>query len=320
MDFFDLSQRHGTLTWSLDWAFAELRPLLPSQPQLGVQLLTAERPRLHFLAFVLAVTPGPATVDAVNDALTKPMRDVLADMGVSHIRGLRRLLGRIPHKVMERQHYQLLARLLGDASAAAVLHHVAEVSPELLDNIRALPPDMRSPVIVDAIAHIAGAAQHVLLWTDVVAARLQRQPAEVRQKLARRRFHGELRTGLEKLLDSLPALDAAPPQLIGAAIRIDPQTTHPFKSLFDIGTERALIALSGQQDFADQANIPQAIESPWPMIGSLWPAASPITNRSQTGRNVPRLLAGRDEMKHVCGTVDSRQRGRDGRTAKATRQ
>jgi hypothetical protein len=221
MSLVDLTERHGILAWPLGWALTELLPAASAQPDLGVKLLTIMRPRLHFLAFVLATSSRPVTPETIDQALHKPMREVLADMGLSGVRGLRRLLGRIPGKLMEREHYQLLAQLLSDASAAPILHHMPEVSAELLVNLRDLPPALRVPAVVDAIAHLPGAAPHVLMWVDIVSARLQCAPGETRAQLGRCRSHAELRTQLEKLLDALPALDAAPPQIIQSAVRID---------------------------------------------------------------------------------------------------
>jgi hypothetical protein len=221
MSLVDLTERQGTLAWPLGWAFAELLPAASTRPDLGLKLLTTARPRLHFLAFVLATSARPATPELIDQALHKPMRKVLADMGLSGRRGLRRLLGRIPGKLMEREHYQLLAHLMADASAAPILHHVTEVSGELLVNIRDLPPMLRAPAVIDAIAHIPGAAQHVLMWIDIVSARLQCAASETQTQLGRCRSHAELRSQLEKLVDALPALDAAPPQVIGHAVRID---------------------------------------------------------------------------------------------------
>jgi hypothetical protein len=221
MELTDLDKRQGTLAWPLAWAAAELLVLAAEQPQLALDVLTAPRPRLHLLAFLLAMSTTTPTAAMLKDALRRPVRDVLGDLGFAKLRGLRRLLGRIPGGTLQRSDYRLLADLLADPSAAQVLYHATEVSTELLANLRGLPKELRSPVIVDAIAHIPGAARHVLIWIDIVSARLRCAPEESRTQLGRCRSHEELRTQLETLLDALPALDAAPPQLIGSAVRID---------------------------------------------------------------------------------------------------
>jgi hypothetical protein len=217
----DLTDRHATLAQPLGWAFSQFLPVASAHPALGLRLLTAERPRLHFLAFVLAMTSRTITAEAIDHALGKSMREVLADMGLCEVRGLRRLLGRIAGSVMEREHYRLLASLLVKPTAASVLHHATEVSGALLENIRDLPSAMRSPVIVQAIAHMEGAALHVLQWIDIVAARLQRSSQDIQRQVGRCASLGELRTELNKLLDALPALEAAPPKTVEAAARVD---------------------------------------------------------------------------------------------------
>lgn len=216
-----LCQRHSTLAWPLGWALVEILPLASRYPALGLKLLMAERPRLHFVAFVLALQASPVAADTIDQALTKPMKEVLAGMGLAETRGVRRVLGRISGSVMERQHYQLMASLLADPSAAPVLHHAPEVSAELLENIRTLPSGMRSSVIVNAIAHISGAGQHVLKWIDIIAARLGASPPGIQKRLGECKSLGELRAELAKLLDALPALEIAPPKVVGDAVRVD---------------------------------------------------------------------------------------------------
>ena len=222
MELTNLNARNGTLAWPLGWTGPDLLAVAAAQPAISLQLLTAERPRLHFVAFVLAMTPQPASVDTIDQAINRPMREVLANLGLSGLRGVRRALGRIPGKVLERERYRLLAKLLAEPSAAAVLHHAPEISGELLDNLNALPEVLRSPVIVDAIAHIPDAAENVLVWIEIVASRLPQFSAEqIRKRLGSCGSLSELRTELEKLLDALPALEAAPPKLVRNAMRID---------------------------------------------------------------------------------------------------
>src|SRR5476649_1267772 len=201
MELTNLNARNGTLAWPLGWAGPDLLAVAAAQPAISLQLLTAERPRLHFVAFVLAITPHPASVDTIDQAINRPMREVLASLGLSGLRGVRRVLGRIPGKVLERERYQLIARLLAEPSAASVLHHAPEISAELLGNLSALPEAMRSPVIVDAIAHIPGAAEHVLVWIEIVASRLASSSGQIQRRLGGCGSLGELRTELEKLLD-----------------------------------------------------------------------------------------------------------------------
>lgn len=217
----ELFERQSTLAWPLGWAFADVLPLASFQPDLALDLLTAKRPRLHFLAFVLATAPGTLAAETISQALRKPVKEVLASLGLPGLRGVRRVLGRIPGPVMEREHYRLIAALLADSSAAPVLHHATEVSAELLENIRSLPPVMRSPVIINAIAHIPGAGQHVLQWIDIIAGRLEGSPPAIQKRLGGCKSLVELRTELTKLLDGLPALEVAPPRVVGSAVRVD---------------------------------------------------------------------------------------------------
>lgn len=77
-------------------------------------------------------------------------------------------------------------------------------------------------MIVDAIAHIAGAAAHILLWTEVVSLRLPAlSTTGVRRRIGQCDSLPALRAELTKLLDSLPALEVAPPKCVGMAVRVD---------------------------------------------------------------------------------------------------
>src|SRR5471030_1026292 len=93
MEFTNLNARNGTLAWPLGWAGPDLLAVATAQPTISLQLLTAERPRLHFVAFVLAMTPHPASADTIAQAINRPMREVLASLGLSGLRGVRRVLG-----------------------------------------------------------------------------------------------------------------------------------------------------------------------------------------------------------------------------------
>jgi len=134
MDMPHFAAHSSTLAWPLGWAGPDLLALAATRPSVGLQLLAAERPRPHLLAFVLAMAPQPASAELIDQALTRPMRDVLAGLGYADLRGLRRFLGRIPGRVLEREQYLLIAKLLSDPSAALVLHHMPEISAELLGN------------------------------------------------------------------------------------------------------------------------------------------------------------------------------------------
>lgn len=215
-------RRPDTLAAPLGWILEDLARAIALKPAIASELLTAERPRLHLLAFVLAMTPKPLSADDIDLALTKPMRDALADHGVGDLKGSRRALGRIKGPIIAREDYRLLAKLLAEPSAALLLHHMDEISGELLLNIETLPEIMRSTVIVEAVAHLRDGATLVLLWTEIIACRLHMPSVErLRRRLGQCRSHSELRTELEKLLDALPALETAPPPIIREAQRVD---------------------------------------------------------------------------------------------------
>lgn len=210
-----------TLAAPLGWVLADLARTITLKPAVGSALLTAERPRLHLLAFVLAMTPKSLSADDMRLALTKPMRDVLADHGFGALKGSRRVLGRIRGPIIAREEYRLLAKLLAEPSAASLLHHMDEISGELLLNIETLPAIMRSKAIIEALAHLRDGATLILLWTEIIARRLHVSADRLRGRLGQCRSHSELRTELEKLLDALPTLETAPPPMIDEAQRID---------------------------------------------------------------------------------------------------
>jgi hypothetical protein len=210
------------LSQVLGWAEEEVLDLAKSVPGLALQLLTAPQHRLHLVAFVLAVGNGSARSALVRDALTLPVRDVLAELGLSKIKGLRRVLGRIRGRVLDREHYRRVTSLLSEPRTAHVLHHVSDVTPELVDNLSGLPLSLRTHAIVDAIGHLPNAATYLVQWTEVLASRLSvTSVTVVQEKIGGGSNLSELRTNVSKLLDTLPALQSPPPKVIAHALRID---------------------------------------------------------------------------------------------------
>ena len=215
-------QHQLPLSHALGWTGPELLELAKDYPGLALQLLTVPKQRLHFVAFVLAMTAPPVSADLVRQAVTLPAREVLGHLGLSEMRGVRRVLGRIYGPVLDRHRYQEIAALLSEPNTAQVLHHVSEVTPELLANLGTLPLPLRSHVVADAIGHIPNAAAHLLEWTEIVAARLPKLSVQdVQETIGDSCSFVDLKTRLTRLLDALPALEAPPPRVIHHAMRID---------------------------------------------------------------------------------------------------
>jgi hypothetical protein len=215
-------QHQLPLSQAFGWTGPDLLGLAKVYPSLALELLTISKQRLHFLAFVLAMTAPPPSADLVHDAVTLPAREVLGRLGLSEVRGLRRVLGRIYGPVLDRDQYQEIATLLSEPTTAQVLHHVTEVTPELLTNLSALPLTLRSPVIADAIGHIPNAAARLIELTEIVAARLPKLSGrEIQETVGDSCSFGDLKTRLTRLLDALPALEAPPPRVVRHAMRID---------------------------------------------------------------------------------------------------
>ena len=217
-----MTQHLLPLSHALGWAGPELLGLAKDYPDLALQLLTVPKQRLHFVAFVLAMTAPPVTPDLARQALTLPAKEVLARLGLADLRGVRRVLGRVYGPVLERERYQEIASLLSEPTTAKVLHHAGEVTPELLSNLSALPLILRSPVVANAIGHIPNAAAHLVEWTELVAARLTGLSArEVQETIGDSCSFVDLKARLTRLVDALPALEAPPPKVIHHATRID---------------------------------------------------------------------------------------------------
>jgi hypothetical protein len=215
-------QHQLPLSHALGWAGPELLDLAKDYPGLALQLLTLPKQRLHFVAFVLAMTAAPVSADLVHQAVTLPAREVLRCLGLSEVQGIRRVLGRIYGPILERDRYREIAGLLSEPTTARVLHHASEVTPELLANLSALPLTLRSPVITDAIGHIPNAAVHLIEWTEIVAARLPKLSVrDVQERVGDSCSFIDLKTRLTRLLDALPALEAPPPRVVHHAMRVD---------------------------------------------------------------------------------------------------
>ena len=217
-----MTQLQLPLSHVLGWTGPELLGLAKEHPGLALQLLTVPKQRLHFVAFVLAMTAPPVSADLARQAVSLPAKEVLGHLGLSELRGVRRVLGHIYGPVLDRHRYQEIATLLAEPNTAQVLHHVSEVTPELLTNLSTLPLTLRSHVIADAIGHIPNAAAHLVEWTEIVAARLAKLSVrDVQETVGDSCSFVDLKRRLTRLLDALPALEAPPPRVVHHAIRID---------------------------------------------------------------------------------------------------
>lgn len=230
---------NAALTCSLGWAQAPVLAAVVDDPNLAWHLLTVPHQRLHFLAFVLAVTVPTTPAGLLQDAIKLPMRDVLPRLGLPEIRGLRRVLGRIHGPVLDATWYRQLASLICEPNTAQILFHEPEITPELLANLVALPIAMRTPVIARAAGHLPGAAVRIVQWTEIVSARLSTRSAEdIQGSIGDSHSLTDLKSRLTKLLDALPALDGPPPRVLRNARRVDPpshirQLGRHFKNCLD---------------------------------------------------------------------------------------
>lgn len=102
-------QHQLPLSHALGWAGPELLGLARDYPEIALQLLTVPKQRLHFVAFVLAMTAPPVTPDLVRQAITSPAKEVLGRLGLADLRGVRRVLGRVYGPVLERDRYPDMA-------------------------------------------------------------------------------------------------------------------------------------------------------------------------------------------------------------------
>lgn len=227
------------LSCALGWAQAPVLAAVVDDPSLAWHLLTVPHQRLHFLAFVLAVTKPTTPPALLRDAIKLPMRDVLPRLGLSEIRGLRRLLGRIHGPVIDGIWYRQLASLICEPNTAQILFHEPEITPELLANLAALPIPLRTPVIARAAGHLPGAALRIVQWTEIVSARISTRSAkDIQDAIGDSHSLTDLKSRLTNLLDALPALEGPPPRVIRNACRVDPpsqirQLGRHFKNCLD---------------------------------------------------------------------------------------
>ena len=210
----------GSLLASLGWMGKVLGPLIQEHPAIASSLLLTSRVHLHAMALALSVTDR-VTPELVAAALDSPVKELLRQLPLPEPRGMRRLLGRLPHAILPREDYQRAAALLADASAANVLRHAPSVTSALLMNLDQLPPRMRTPVVLRAIGDHADAGKYLLQWIDVVTARLPgTPPSTLPDLISRSRSLVQLQSGLRHFIDELPALSESPPEKISHATRL----------------------------------------------------------------------------------------------------
>jgi hypothetical protein len=203
------------------WATPLLIAQLQASPKLANALLRLNQSRMHLVALAFTVAEDSQRV-SIPTLLTLPMGEALFRILGRELPGTKRILTRLPSKILSREGYQALISLLSEPASAAVLRHWvdAKLSDSTLRVLYELPAPLR-PVLVRLVPcvrrldHLPEGLRHLVsrgaaptfddLVTDLAA---QHQPSQ---------FVARLRT----LVENLPLPQLLPPSYVSAATRID---------------------------------------------------------------------------------------------------
>jgi hypothetical protein len=203
------------------WATPLLIAQVHASPKLANALLGLNQSQMHLIALAFAVAEDSQPV-SISTFLILPTGEALSRILGREPPGTKRILSKLPPKILSREGYKALIGLLSDPGSAAILRHLvdAKLSDATLRVLYELPAALR-PVLVrlvpcvrrldhlpDGLRHLAsrGAAS---TFDDLVAdLAVQHQPSQ---------FVARLRT----LIEDLPLPQLLPPPHVSTATRID---------------------------------------------------------------------------------------------------
>jgi hypothetical protein len=215
----------GYLFTPLGWAAQPLAAMIKTEPALLTRVFELDKPRMHVIALALAHfdgNPGPQIAAVLFES---SFREVL-HRAVGRVPiGIKRVLRRLPPKVLSRPGYLRLIKLLNDPDMAKLLHHFdeTEISDSMIQVLYEIPVELRPALAglarfiesFERLDHLPnglrwltyrGAAESFeALVTDLSA---HVQPAQ---------FVARLKT----LVSELPLPQTLPPLQIGNARRVD---------------------------------------------------------------------------------------------------
>lgn len=215
-----VQRRPGFLLAPLGWAAERLVRAAQYDPALLAELVHLSRSRMHLVALALAHLDGAAPPELARILLRGSARQTLdAVLGQRPI-GLKRVVRRLPDRVLENKSYRRLLQLLDDPAAAKLLHHADEIDDAAIKVVDDTPPALRSVAFtlhgwfggmasladgLKVLADRGAAASFDALIADLA---LLRQPKQFMAKI-------------NCLVESLPLPDLLPPSWAGHARRID---------------------------------------------------------------------------------------------------
>jgi hypothetical protein len=145
-----IRRRRGFLLLPFSWAAKWLETAAGKDASLLEDVFQFSPKRMHLLALALAHLEEHDSLERAPLLLRGTAVDILDRSFGRPIPGLKRLIKRMPPRVLARESYRDLIKLLQDPSAAEVLRHASEIDDESLAAILAMPKMLHPFVITMA--------------------------------------------------------------------------------------------------------------------------------------------------------------------------
>lgn len=211
----------GYLMEPIGWAGQQLARLAGEDPASLTGLLSISKARMHVIALVLAQAQETDLSISLADLLGQRLGDVLVRLRPAVPAGLKGVVRRLPNRVLNPGSYRLLLSLMADPDVARLLAHGPEIDDRRLQALADTPPALR-PV---AMATMEGELDALVGLTEslawLAARRTETSDEGLIADLAGRRQPRQLVARLRRLVEDLPVPQIGPPDVVGAARRID---------------------------------------------------------------------------------------------------
>lgn len=207
----------GLLFSPLGWLAGDILRALQHKPSLLRSIAEMTSARMHLVALACSVRDDRSD-DFIEQCLTMPTAKVLGFSLGGRPMGVRSVLGRLDHNVLQPEAYRALAELCNNAKFGKLLSHVGYLSENCIVALRELPECIRPAALMCRPNLIPGLGAGLKLLSDKAGYKSFEIFAT---RLFVLRKTNQLCAEIRSIIDALPLPAALPSETIASARRID---------------------------------------------------------------------------------------------------
>jgi hypothetical protein len=207
------------------WAAEPIAILAEGDPALLVDLLKLSRVRVHLIALALAHMETELTPDLGPFLLCGPAGEVVTRaIGRSPPAGLSRALSHMPLQVLAKESYCRLIELLDHQLSAHLLFYADKIDDSVVELLYNVPAPLRRPALLLVMRRQGGFPQLARLAEGLAVLAARGAAASFDALVAELGLAwgpAQFACKLERVIERLPPVEAAPPSRVGTARRQD---------------------------------------------------------------------------------------------------